>query len=99
MSRSNKQPLTGGKRVAHSCRNNGTCPYCTGNRTIASKRGESAAVLALREYLQTAPPEELEEDWVHVKAMNLTGPTLSELMQMQRAFSSYLPLSSGLYDA
>ena len=32
MSRTIKQKKTGAKAVSHSCRNNGTCPYCFGNR-------------------------------------------------------------------
>lgn len=32
MSRTIKQKKTGGKAVSHSCRNNGTCSYCTDNR-------------------------------------------------------------------
>jgi len=32
MSRTRKHALTGGKRYAHSCRNNGECPWCTRNR-------------------------------------------------------------------
>lgn len=55
MSRTIKQPLTGGKKVAHSCRNNGTCPWCTGNRTIASQRSESAAAVGLNEHLRPTP--------------------------------------------
>lgn len=51
MSRTTKQSKTGGKAVASSCQNNGTCNYCHDNRTISSQRQESKAVLALREYL------------------------------------------------
>ena len=32
MSRTIKKKLTGAKAVSHSCRNNGTCPVCFGNR-------------------------------------------------------------------
>ena len=38
MSRSTKKPKTGAKAVAHSCRNNGTCDYCKGNRLHKHKR-------------------------------------------------------------
>lgn len=26
------------KQVSHQCRNNGTCPWCTGNRTYSTKK-------------------------------------------------------------
>lgn len=32
MSRTIKKKKTGAKAVSHSCRNNGTCPVCFGNR-------------------------------------------------------------------
>jgi hypothetical protein len=32
MSRTTKKKLTGAKAVSHQCRNNGTCPWCLGNR-------------------------------------------------------------------
>ena len=32
MSRTFKKKKTGAKAVSHSCRNNGTCPWCYGNR-------------------------------------------------------------------
>lgn len=32
MSRTVKQKKTGAKAISHSCRNNGTCPICYGNR-------------------------------------------------------------------
>ena len=32
MSRTIKKKLTGAKAVSNSCRNNGTCPWCFGNR-------------------------------------------------------------------
>lgn len=38
MSRTIKQKKTGGKAVARSCRNNGTCTYCTTSRTVSSLR-------------------------------------------------------------
>jgi hypothetical protein len=59
----------------------------------------SPAVLALREYLRTADPKELEASWRKVEAMNLQGPTLSQLIQQQRARATYLPLAYGAYDA
>ncbi len=37
MSRTIKQKKTGAKAVSHSCRNNGTCSYCTDNRLHKSK--------------------------------------------------------------
>ena len=40
VSRSRKEPKTGAKAVAHSCRNNGTCDYCKGNRLHKHKRKE-----------------------------------------------------------
>lgn len=30
------------KRISHGCRNNGTCPHCTGSRTHANRRAEPA---------------------------------------------------------
>ena len=39
MSRTYRHKLTGGKAVLHSCRNHGTCPWCTRNRTYTSLRG------------------------------------------------------------
>jgi len=38
MSKTNKNKKTGGKAVCYSCKNNGTCPYCTSNRTIKNKK-------------------------------------------------------------
>lgn len=38
MSRTRKQKKTGGKALAHSCRNHGTCPWCTRNRTYRTLR-------------------------------------------------------------
>lgn len=38
MSRTRKQKLTGGKAFAYSCRNHGTCPWCTRNRTYRTLR-------------------------------------------------------------
>ena len=32
MSRTIKQKKTGAKAVSHQCRNNGSCPWCYGNR-------------------------------------------------------------------
>ena len=32
MSRAIKKKLTGAKAVSHQCRNNGSCPWCFGNR-------------------------------------------------------------------
>ena len=32
MSRTVKKKKTGAKAVSHQCRNNGTCPWCYGNR-------------------------------------------------------------------
>lgn len=34
MSRTVKHEPTGIKAISHHCRNNGECPYCTGNRTF-----------------------------------------------------------------
>ena len=38
MSKTRRKPKTGAKAVAHSCRNNGTCDYCKGNRLHKHKR-------------------------------------------------------------
>mgnify|MGYP003650285681 CR=1 FL=1 len=43
MSKTRRKPKTGAKAVAHSCRNNGTCDYCKGNRLHKHKREESKA--------------------------------------------------------
>ena len=43
VSRTRKKPKTGAKAVAHSCRNNGTCDYCKGNRLHKHKRKEVAS--------------------------------------------------------
>ena len=43
MSNTRRKPKTGAKAVAHSCRNNGTCEYCKGNRLHKHKREESKA--------------------------------------------------------
>ena len=48
MSRTRKKPKTGAKAVAHSCRNNGTCDYCKGNRLHKHKRKE--LVMSNEEY-------------------------------------------------
>tara|TARA_R110000868_G_scaffold61189_14_gene186087 strand:- start:2 stop:325 length:324 start_codon:yes stop_codon:yes gene_type:complete len=40
VSRTRKKAKTGGKAVDHSCRNNGTCDYCKGNRLHKHKRKE-----------------------------------------------------------
>lgn len=84
MSRSRKQPKTGAKAVDSHCQNNGHCDWCLTQRTIASQRQESKAVLSLREYLQTTPQEKLNEIYSRVKAMNLQGPTLQELICLNR---------------
>ncbi|AWM31344.1 hypothetical protein [Hymenobacter nivis] len=84
MSRTTKQPKTGGKRISSQCQNNGQCNWCVNNRTIASQRQESKAVLALREYLRTADPAELKASFDRVEAMNIQGPTLQELICQQR---------------
>ena len=39
-----------------------------------------ASLDRIREYLQTAPRQELENDWARVKAMKLEGPTYDELV-------------------
>ena len=36
MSKTKKQPKTGGKRVSSHCQNNGCCEWCRTNRTISS---------------------------------------------------------------
>ena len=38
MSRTIKQKKTGGKAVSHSCKNNGTCSYCTDNRLYKNNK-------------------------------------------------------------
>lgn len=43
MSRTTKRPLTGAKRIDHTCRNHGTCSYCQGNRTIATTKQANKA--------------------------------------------------------
>ena len=82
MSRTTKQPKTGGKAVDSHCQNNGICPTCISNRTISSQRQESKAVLALREYLRTTPQEELDASFAAVEAMDIQGPTLDEVLAM-----------------
>lgn len=34
-----------------SCRNHGSCPYCTGNRTYKNRKAEHMAAQQLEEYL------------------------------------------------
>lgn len=85
MSRTTKQPKTGGKRVSSHCQNNGQCNWCVDNRTIASQKQESAALLRLREVLETTPKHVLDEIWDRVQAMELPkGPTLQDLICQQR---------------
>ncbi len=57
------------------------------------------SVLALRHYLQETSKEELSRDWVAVRRLGLKGPTLTELLQGQRARATYLPLFTKHYDA
>ena len=38
MSRTKKHKLTGSKARFHSCRNHGTCPWCTRRRTYRTLR-------------------------------------------------------------
>lgn len=47
----------------------------------------------LREYLRNAPKEELEEDWAKVKAMNLQGPTFTEIMTLTNEQETLPPMS------
>jgi hypothetical protein len=56
MSRTIKQPLTGGKAVDHTCRNNGTCHACLNNRTIAVQKQAARADYSL--FIQ--PNQEIE---------------------------------------
>lgn len=37
-----RQLKTGAKAVSFSCRNNGTCPYCTSNRTYKNTKLEAS---------------------------------------------------------
>ena len=85
MSRTKKQPKTGAKAVDSRCQNNGQCNWCVNNRTIASQRRESKAVMALRECLRTTPQEVLDALMAEVKALNIQGPTLQDLICQQRA--------------
>ena len=33
-----RKPYHGAKAIAKSCRNHGTCPYCTGNRLYKNEK-------------------------------------------------------------
>ncbi len=57
------------------------------------------SVLALRRYLRETPQAELQAEWETVRKLGLTGPTLTELLQGQRARATYLPLFTKHYDA
>ena len=43
-----RKPYTGAKQVSCSCRKNGGCPFCEGNRTY--KRLQSAVEKKITEY-------------------------------------------------
>ena len=90
MSRTTKQPKTGGKAVDSHCQNHGSCPTCHDNRTISSQRQESKAVLALREYLRTTPQEELDASVAAVEALNIQGPTLKEVLALSPVWQLHL---------
>lgn len=45
-----RKPYTGAKAVDSTCRNNGGCPWCCGNRTHKNDKRELAAEQELREY-------------------------------------------------
>lgn len=49
MSRTYKKKKTGGKATTYSCRNNGTCPWCTRNRTISTLRRMGNVRLQMKE--------------------------------------------------
>lgn len=49
MSRTRKRAYTGSKRFDRSCRNHGSCPWCTRNRTIHTLRLNDRAEDARRE--------------------------------------------------
>jgi len=38
MSRTRKKPYTKSKRFDKTCRNNGSCPHCRGNRQYKNKK-------------------------------------------------------------
>ena len=90
MSRTTKQPKTGGKAVSCHCQNNGSCSYCLSNRTISSQRQESKAVQALREYLRNAPQDLLDEDLAAIQAMDIQGPSLSEYLATNPVWQLHL---------
>lgn len=50
MSRTYKQKKTGGKSMTYSCRNNGTCLWCTRNRTISTLRRMGNVRLQMKEF-------------------------------------------------
>ena len=45
-----RKPYRGAKAVDSTCRNNGGCPWCCGNRTYKNDKRELAAEQELREY-------------------------------------------------
>ena len=84
MSRSSKLPKTGGKAVDSHCQNNGTCPTCQSNRTIAAQKEQGRVVELLREYLRNTPSAELEADWAAIEALDIQGPTLAQVLQLAK---------------
>ena len=51
-----KRQINKAKRVAHSCRNNGTCNYCKGSRLQSSE----ATLLQAQKAMVSAAEQELE---------------------------------------
>ena len=49
MSRTNKHPLTGAKRVSGNCRNHGECEWCRGDRTYKNKKRDKQSKMKLKE--------------------------------------------------
>lgn len=44
-----RKPYTGAKAICESCRNNGTCEWCKGNRLYQRNKAEAAAEQALKD--------------------------------------------------
>ena len=40
-----RKPYKGAKAVSSSCRNNGGCPYCEGNRLYKNRKNEGATTV------------------------------------------------------
>lgn len=44
-----KRKTNKAKRIDRSCRNHGTCPYCTNSRTHSNKKNEFEAIAQVKE--------------------------------------------------